>query len=41
MVSMMGGAMRANVDELTAPTREMKRSRRGMAAPRATAIIEI
>ena len=35
-VSMIGGAMRANVDELTAPTKEMNRSRRGMAAPSAT-----
>ena len=33
---MIGGAMRANVDELTAPTKEMNRSRRGMAAPSAT-----
>jgi len=34
----MGGAMRARVEELTAPTKEMKRSRRGIAAPRATEI---
>ena len=38
---MMGGAIRARVEELTAPTNEMNRSRRGMAAPRATRRQEI
>jgi hypothetical protein len=33
---MIGGAKRASVEELTAPTSDMKRSSFGMAAPRAT-----
>lgn len=35
-VSMMDGARSASVDELAAPTSEMNRSRRGMAAARPT-----
>ncbi len=35
-VSMIGGAKRASVEELTAPTKDMKRSSFGMAAPKAT-----
>ena len=35
-VSMIGGAIKAKVDELIAPTREMKRSNFGIAAARVT-----
>ena len=35
-VSMIGGAIKANVDELTAPTREMNRSNLGIAAANET-----
>ena len=35
-VSIMGGAIRAKVEELTAPTREISRSIFGIAAARAT-----
>ena len=35
-VSMMGGAIKARVEELTAPTNEMKRSSLGIAAAKAT-----
>ena len=35
-VSMMGGAIKANVEELTAPTNEINRSIFGMAAASAT-----
>ena len=41
MVSMMGGVINANVDELMAPTSEMNKSSRGIAAPRATENIRI
>ena len=37
-VSMMGGAIKARVDELTAPTSEMNRSNLGMAAAKETEI---
>ena len=33
---MMGGAIKAKVEELTAPTKEMKRSSFGIAAAKAT-----
>ena len=33
---MMGGAIKAKVEELTAPTNEMKRSSLGIAAAKAT-----
>ena len=33
---MMGGAIKAKVEELTAPTKEMKRSSLGIAAAKAT-----
>ena len=33
---MMGGAIKARVEELTAPTNEMKRSSLGIAAAKAT-----
>ena len=36
--SMIGGAINANVDELTAPTNEINKSNLGMAAARATEI---
>lgn len=39
--SMIGGAIRAKVEELAAPTKEMNRSKRGMAAARATISIKI
>ena len=40
IVSIIGGAIKAKVDELIAPTREIKRSNFGIAAARETEILK-